>query len=51
MDHNDKSHHNFGCGYRQYFVCDDCKKKEEKTLKFQGKGDWNLRWKKIKNIG
>lgn len=47
-DMNDKAHPDLGDGYRQYYMCDDCKKKEEEKLKFQGKDDWNLRWEKIK---
>jgi len=46
-DKNDKSHQDIGRGYRQYYVCDDCKKSIERGLKEEGKTLWNERWVKI----
>lgn len=47
-DMNDVAHSNLGKGYRQYYICDGCKQKEERILIKQGKLDWNERWEIIK---
>jgi hypothetical protein len=35
-DMNDKSHTDIGDGYRQYFICDDCKEIQDRILRKQG---------------
>ncbi len=47
LDRNDRIHLDFGNDYRQYFICDNCKKKEEGILHKQGKDDWNRLWRRI----
>lgn len=44
-DMNDKAHPDIGNGYRQYFVCEECKKREERMLAGQHP-EWNKLWVK-----
>lgn len=56
-DYNDTNHPDVsflmglpaGSGYRQYYMCEECKLIEEKILKGQGHTDWNKKWGIVMN--